>query len=172
MLFRLLAASDTSFIDSDAAKLMFGAAVLGGIIYGINLLRDLRKNITSEVRMQMQADDEETEARKIPQPLTIKAHVDFTPYNEHKELKNEFERLREQRRADVHGLHLKIEQGLKETRIDIGQAVKELGELQITTENQNDQLVAIRVEQNSVGMRIDAMPQRIINILKETKDLL
>lgn len=122
--------------------------------------------------MQMQADDEETEARKIPQPLTIKAHVDFTPYNEHKELKNEFERLREQRRADVHGLHLKIEQGLKETRIDIGQAVKELGELQITTENQNDQLVAIRVEQNSVGMRIDAMPQRIINILKETKDLL
>lgn len=172
MFFHLLAASDTSFIDSDAAKLMFGAAVIGGIIYGLNLLRDLRKNITSEVQMQMQADDAETEARKIPQPLTIRPHVEFTPYNEHKELKIEFERLREQRRADVHGLHRKIEDGLQGTREGIARTAGEIGKLQVSQEAQTKELHAIRSEQSSVGLRIDAMPQRIIQTLKDTKDLI
>lgn len=168
----LIAEATSSILDSEGAKLTFAVLVLGAIGYGLSILRDLRKNVTSEVRMQMAADDAESESQKIPQPLVTKKHVDFTPYSEHKDLKLEFEKLREQRRVDVGGLHKKIEDGLKETRADIALTAEKIASLQTTTDSQSSDINTIKGDVRNIHERIDKLPERTINLLRSTKGLI
>jgi hypothetical protein len=113
----------------DMPELVIIGLVIGGMLVAAFLLRefrDFRKNAAAEIMMQIQAQ-QKPEKMEIQSPLSIKAHVDCTPLTDHESLKGDFEKLREQRRIDVSGLHTKIEKAIEAVRKDVASEIREVG---------------------------------------------
>jgi len=113
------------------ATLGIAVVALIGFAWMLKFARDLRHNVADELRRELAAG-KEAAAVSFPQPVAVSAHDPYVPLSQHTALRTEFTALAEQRRKDIHGLHLKIETGMDKVRTELADEFKELREAGVT----------------------------------------
>ena len=125
-----------------------GAVVLA-VIIGFTLLQkmqDGRKALAEEIRREIFADHEPQQV-EVQSPLSVKTHVDFTPLADHQRLVSDF--------RDHRGEVDRRFQAMSDASSMSRQKIYDL----------------IREQNAAINTRIDAIPERTIELLATTKRL-
>lgn len=108
-------------------------------------------------------------ATQIAQPLVVAAEVRFTPLELHKQLQQDVEALRDQRRADVAGLHKKIEDGLSGLRTDLASEFKEVRQESALQRESIAHLKSETAQQTrqilNLDGKVDHLPEKVVTLL-------
>ncbi len=151
----------------DPSALVAICVIVGvGSLIGIGIVlafgRKLVSNLAVVIKNEMAAQ-RDPQRVDVQQPLSIQAHVGFTPLDKHNELRAEFERLIAQRTKDVHGLHLKIEAGLKDSSDKIAVLQTAVEVVKGQNAHQTTALADIKTEQADIKREIKADGQAMVN---------
>jgi len=79
-------------LDLSILSLIIGGISLIGLALILKFLRDLRKDLSDEIRMQIKADEEPSNV-SFKQPVEIEMHDHKTPLSRHKELSDKVDQL-------------------------------------------------------------------------------
>jgi len=127
-----------------------GAIVVIGLLFGFLLrkFQGFRTDMSKEIKRELAAVAEAIRV-EIQQPLSIKPHLEYTPLKAHEEAVADFNaRLAAMSRANSEGRE-KIYTLIRENNEAARKAMNEL--------------------ERGLNERIDALPQRLIGVLSETK---
>jgi hypothetical protein len=156
------------------AGLSIAAAIV--VVFGMILLmrgfREFSAGITSMVQSEL-AKKHEPAPVAVQQPLVVKPHDGLVSISQHEELRDQFSALTDQRRKDVAGLHIKIEQGLENVRRDIAGEFKELRETQVQA---REEIAVLKNETGSqtrqlhaLDSKLEDLPDKIFRLMERRK---
>ncbi|MBK8477462.1 MAG: hypothetical protein IPL39_14510 [Opitutaceae bacterium] len=130
-----------------------GAGAVGvlivAVLIGFALLQkfqDGRKALAEELRREIFAEREPQQV-ELQSPLAVKAHVEFTPIGDHQRLVSDF----------------------REHRTEVDQRFRDMSGASSQSREKIYQL--IREQNTAMNVRIDAIPERTIELLATTKKL-
>lgn len=111
-----------------------------------------------------------TPATEIKSPLEVREHRELATKEEIRQVKVEMQEIREQRRADVSGLHRKIESGLT----DLGaRFTEEFKEFRDDGTERGEAIAALKAESQHqirqiqvLDAKMDSLPERLIRMLE------
>lgn len=139
----------------------FALVALFGLLLLLRGMRELRSGVTEEVRRELAAGKEAAPVA-VQQPLVVKPHEVQPTAAELHQVREEFSELREQRRKDVHGLHIKIETGLAQVGEAQTRAREDIAVLKNEATNTARQI-------HQLDSKIEDLPEKILRIMDRNK---
>jgi len=129
-----------------------GAIVVIGILvgYGLRKFQNFRSDMAKEIKRELTAVAEAIRV-EIQQPLSIKPHLEYTPLAEHDKFA-----------AEVNERLARMSKAQSESREKIYNLIRE---------NNNAAQKAMSELERGLNARFDALPQRLIGVLSETKKI-
>ena len=132
-----------------------GVAIIAmfGLYLILKFLREFRTQLADELKREMD-NAKKPAPMSIEQPFIVKEHNPHVSTSDHMILRKDFEDLREQRRKDVHGLHLKIEQGIASVSASQNEQGRDIVKLQTESTAQIRQLQNLDTKMDQILQRL------------------
>lgn len=149
----------------DSGWIIVGCIVIGiigfvGVAAVLKFLQDFRENLSKEMKMQQAAAQEAMQVM-VQQPLVVTAEKQVIT-------RDEFEKQQAETKAEL-ARHAASRKGIYERMENQG---REIGELRAQSDQHGRMLTDLKGQIEKTADRIDQIPTRTINLLKETKDLI